>query len=183
MAGSRLYTWYVENLPKTYNEGDRAFYDAINLNMEESTMTAPPKVSKELKDMLNEAIARELSVSISYMWQHVSMTGVQGLAVKDEIKKISIVEMKHAETIAERIVYLGGVPVQKPGQILRGGDLVTMLKADLGLEDKAIEDYRAIVKLCADLGDSTTRLMFETILQDEESHADAYETALGRKGK
>jgi bacterioferritin len=63
-------------------------------------MSAPPKVSKELKDMLNEAIARELSVSISYMWQHVLMTGLQTFAVKNEIKKISIVEMKHAEAIA-----------------------------------------------------------------------------------
>lgn len=67
-------------------------------------MTAPPTVSNELKDMLNDAIARELSVSVSYMWQHVLMTGMQGFAIRDLIKKISIVEMKHAEEIAERLV-------------------------------------------------------------------------------
>ncbi|OGP16111.1 MAG: hypothetical protein A2V21_311330 [Deltaproteobacteria bacterium GWC2_55_46] len=145
------------------------------------------KISEEAKkkiiDALNSARTAELTAIIQYMGHHYEGEGLESPAILDLFKKIAMEEMKHAETIAERIVYLGGVPVQKPGQILRGGDLVTMLKADLGLEDKAIEDYRAIVKLCADLGDSTTRLMFETILQDEESHADAYETALGRKGK
>ena len=59
-------------------------------------MAAPLRVSDELKSLLNEAIAREMSVSISYMWQHVLMTGIKGFAVRDEIKKISIVEMQHS---------------------------------------------------------------------------------------
>ena len=59
-------------------------------------MAAPLRVSDELKSLLNEAIAREMSVSISYMWQHVLMTGIKGFAVRDEIKKISIAEMQHS---------------------------------------------------------------------------------------
>jgi bacterioferritin len=50
-------------------------------------------VSKKLKDMLNSAIARELQVSVQYMWQHVLWSGTKGFAVKDEFKKIAIVEV------------------------------------------------------------------------------------------
>ena len=53
--------------------------------------------SKKLLGLLNDSIARELQVAIQYMWQHVQWSGVKGFAVHDELKKIGIVEMKHAE--------------------------------------------------------------------------------------
>ena len=137
-------------------------------------MSAPPKISNELKDMLNEAIARELSVSISYMWQHVSMTGVQGLAVKDEIKKISIVEMKHAETIAERLVYLRGKPTIKPTEIRVGETLVEMMRINAGQEAGAIELYRGIIAKAEEEGDTVTSNMFQEILADEEDHHNTF---------
>ena len=137
-------------------------------------MSAPPKISNELKDMLNEAIARELSVSISYMWQHVSMTGVQGLAVKDEIKKISIVEMKHAETIAERLVYLGGKPTIKPTEIKVGETLIEMMRINAGQEAGAIELYRGIIAKAEEEGDTVTSNMFQEILADEEDHHNTF---------
>ena len=65
--------------------------------------------SKEFLDRLNEAIARELQVSIQYMWQHVSGKHPRK-EIGDELKKIAIVEMRHAEDIAERLVELGGTP-------------------------------------------------------------------------
>ena len=61
------------------------------------------KVSEELKLLLNGAVAREIQVSIQYMWQHVQVIGVKGVAVKDQFKRIAITEMKHAESIAERL--------------------------------------------------------------------------------
>jgi bacterioferritin len=64
--------------------------------------------TKKLKDMLNKSIAREIQVSIQYMWQHVLAKGIEGHAIKDEIRSIAIVEMKHAEDIAERLACLGG---------------------------------------------------------------------------
>jgi bacterioferritin len=70
--------------------------------------------SKKLLEMLNKAIARELQVVIQYMWQHVQWSGIKGFAVQDEIEKIAITEMKHAEKIAERLFYLGGIPTTKP---------------------------------------------------------------------
>lgn len=137
-------------------------------------MTAPPTVSQELKDMLNEAIARELSVSVSYMWQHVLMTGIQGLAVKGLIKKISIVEMKHAEEIAERLVYLGGKPTTKPTPIRVGDNLEEMLLINKELEEGAIALYRTIITKAEEEGDTVTADMFHTILADEEEHHDVF---------
>ena len=141
-------------------------------------MSAPPKVSKELKDMLNEAIARELSVSISYMWQHVLMTGLQTFAVKNEIKKISIVEMKHAEAIAERLVYLGGRPTTKPTEIKVGDSLAEMMKINVGLEVGAIELYRGIIAKAEEEGDTVTADMFHGILADEEDHHNTFTNLL-----
>jgi bacterioferritin len=84
--------------------------------------------SKELLDMLNKAIARELQVSIQYMWQHVQWRGVKSFAVKEELKKIAITEMKHAETIAERLFYLGGTPTTKPDPIFVRESLKEMIE-------------------------------------------------------
>ncbi|MCX8125907.1 MAG: ferritin-like domain-containing protein, partial [Dehalococcoidia bacterium] len=61
-------------------------------------------------DLLNKAVARELQVSIQYMWQHVLWSGIKGFVVKEEFKEIAITEMKHAEMIAERINYFRGIP-------------------------------------------------------------------------
>ena len=73
--------------------------------------------SQKLKDMLNAAIAREVQVSIQYMWQHVQWMGVEHFAVSEKFKEIAVQEMKHAEKIAERLWYLEGVPTTKPTTI------------------------------------------------------------------
>src|SRR5512139_1040635 len=125
------------------------------------------KASKELLGLLNDAIAREIQVSIQYMWQHVQWGGVKGFAVKDELASIAKVEMKHAEKIAERLYYLGGTPTTKPTPIKVGGTLEEMVKDDVQAEDEAIEMYTKIIELAAREGDSTTRLMFEEILTAE----------------
>jgi len=94
-------------------------------------------------------------------------------------KKSALDEMRHAEMLGERIVYLGGVPTTKPSNILRGGDLKKMVQDDLDAENRAIKQYKEHIKLCAEAGDSTTRLMLENILSDEEGHANNWETVLG----
>jgi bacterioferritin (cytochrome b1) len=66
-----------------------------------------------LKELLNAAIAREMQVSIQYIWQHVQVIGVKGIAVKDQFKPTAIAEMKHAESIDERLWYLGGTPTTR----------------------------------------------------------------------
>ena len=130
--------------------------------------------SKEMLDMLNKAIARELQVTIQYMWQHVMWKGLKGFAVKDELKSIAITEMKHAEEIAERLTYLGGTPTTKPEPIFVGGSLKEMIEHDKSDEEGAIKMYKEIIKKATDEGDQVTKRMFEKILADEEEHHDTF---------
>ncbi len=134
---------------------------------------------KKIVDVLNLDRSYELAAILQYMGHHYEGEGVESPAIIDLFKKISMDEMKHAEMLGERIVYLGGVPVQKPTEIKRGGDIKSMMKDDLAAENDAIERYRTHIKLCADLGDATTRRMLEDILSVEEGHADTWETTLG----
>lgn len=135
--------------------------------------------TKKIIDALNIDRAYELSAIIQYMGHHYEAEGMESPAVIDIFKSTAMDEMKHAERLGERIVYLGGVPVQKPTEIKRGGNLKAMIKDDLEGENGAIERYKKHIKLCSDLGDSTTRLMLEEILSEEEDHADTWETTLG----
>ncbi len=134
--------------------------------------------SKELLDMLNDGIARELQVSIQYMWQHVLWRGVKGFAVKDELKSIAITEMKHAEAIAERLAYLGGTPTTKPEPIFVGETLKEMIERDAKDEEGAISLYKATIALAQKEGDITTERLFKRILEDEEEHHDTFASLL-----
>ena len=136
------------------------------------------KASEKLLDMLNQAIAREIGVSIQYMWQHVQWSGVKGFAVMDELKSIAIVEMKHAEAIAERLFYLGGIPTTKPTPILVGKTLKQMITQDVKNEEEAIDLYQDIIALARKEGDETTNRLFREILQQEEDHHDTFTTLL-----
>jgi bacterioferritin len=126
--------------------------------------------------MLNDAVAREMQVSIQYMWQHVQWSGVSGFAVQEELKKIAITEMKHAEKIAERLVYLGGTPTTKPTPIFVGKTLKEMIQRDIKDEENAIELYKTIIDLAQKEGDVTTAFIFKQILEDEEEHHDTFTT-------
>ncbi len=139
---------------------------------------AATKASKELLEMLNQAISRELQVSIQYMWQHVQWGGVKGFAVQDELKKIAIAEMKHAEAIGERLYYLGGIPTTTPQPIFVGESLKEMIERDVKDEEGAIQLYKQIVARARDEKDETTNRLFREILQQEEDHHDTFTTLL-----
>jgi len=134
--------------------------------------------SAELLDLLNQAIAREIQVSVQYMWQHVLWRGVQGYAVKDAFKTIAISEMKHAEAIAERLSYLGGIPTTKPTPIFIGTTLKQMIESDMKSEEEAITMYKKILLVARKEGDETTEYLFNKILSDEEEHHDLFSTLL-----
>lgn len=134
--------------------------------------------SETLKELLNQAIAREIQVSIQYMWQHVLWKGIDGHSVKDEFKKIAIVEMKHAEMIAERLNYLGGIPTTNPTPIFVGNTLEEMLTQDKKDEEGAIELYKKIIDLALKENDHVTADLFKKILADEEEHHDVFSTLL-----
>jgi bacterioferritin len=132
------------------------------------------KVSKELLDLLNKGIAREIQVAVQYMWQHVQWGGVKGFSVKSELRSIAVAEMKHAEMIAERLYYLGGIPTTKPDPIFVGTTLKEMLTQDAKDEVVAINLYQKIIDKSRAEKDETTNRLFRQILEDEESHHDTF---------
>jgi len=134
--------------------------------------------SKKLLEILNDAIARELQVAIQYMWQHVQWSGVKGFSVQEELKKIAITEMKHAEKIAERLFYLGETPTTKPNPIFVGKTLKEMIARDIKDEANAIELYKEIIEIAQKEGDVTTSFIFKEILEDEEEHHDTFTTLM-----
>ena len=134
--------------------------------------------SKELMDLLNKSIARELQVAIQYMWQHVQWSGVKGFAVQGELKSTAITEMKHAEKIAERLFYLGGIPTTKPEPIFVGTALKEMIEKDKKDEEEAMQLYKQVIELARKEGDETTNRIFREILEDEEEHHDTFTSLL-----
>lgn len=134
--------------------------------------------SKKLLELMNKGIARELQVSIQYMWQHVTVTGIKGAVVENVFKDIAIAEMKHAEEIAERLAYLGGVPTVQPDPVFVGSSLEEMLRLDEKAEEEAIRLYNQTIKVAREENDSTTRRLFERILAEEEEHIDTFSKLL-----
>jgi len=138
------------------------------------------KASAALTDMMNKAIAREIQVSVQYMWQHVMAKGLESAELADVFEDTAITEMKHAEKIAERLFYFDIVPTTKPDPIKVGGSVKEMLEFDAKAEEEAIDLYKAIIKQAHSEGDTTTRLLFEQILAEEEDHHDTFTTLLGK---
>ncbi len=136
------------------------------------------KVSTALLAKLNQAIAREIQVSIQYMWQHVQWGGVRGFAVSNEFRSIAVAEMKHAEKIAERLYYLGENPTTKPDPIFVGSTLKEMVNQDVKDEVTAINMYREIIDMANRENDTTTAHLFRDILEEEEDHHDTFTTLL-----
>lgn len=134
--------------------------------------------SKELLEMMNKAISMELQVSIQYMWQHVQWRGVRGFVVQAELKNVAIAEMKHAEKIAERLFYLGGIPTTQPAPIFVGKTLKEMIEQDAKNEADTIKFYKQIEAKAREEGDLTTARIFRAILEEEEEHHDFFTSLL-----
>lgn len=133
-------------------------------------------MSKKVIDALNAARARELTAIMTYMTQHYDLAndGFGKLAAK--MKEVGIVEMKHAEKLAERIYFLGGIPTSKPdAEIKKGQKIPEMVKTDIALEAQAVKMYNDLINLCIAEGDSVSKNIFESILEDEDGHLDLFQ--------
>lgn len=136
---------------------------------------------EKIIEALNQDLALEIAATLQYLHHHWTGEGLDSPEILELFEQVSRDEMKHMEMIAERINYLGGDPTLNPSEIKKGGDLVKMMRDDLNAEYMAITQYKAHIKLFDELGDSTSRLMMEQILMDEEKHADIWETTMGVK--
>jgi len=132
---------------------------------------------------LNIDIGLEIGAIIQYIMHEVMAEGMESPAIMEKFESISREEMKHLERFAERVNYLGGLPNTKPNPVKVGGVLKKMVQDDLDAEYMAIKTYKSHVKMCEEIGDTTTRLMLEEILTDEEDHADTWETVLQKTVK
>ena len=133
--------------------------------------------SKKLLELLNKGIAREIQVSVQYMWQHVQWSGIPHYAIKDELKKVAIEEMKHADAVIGRILFLDGVPnMQRMNPVKVGQDPIEQHRVDLALELDARERLNRGIDLARKKGDDGTRQLLSEILESEEEGIDWLET-------
>lgn len=137
------------------------------------------KGNKGLIDKLNELLAEELTAVNQYI-VHAEMCENWGYSRLHETnRKRSIEEMRHAEHIIERILFLDGKPnVSKLNEIRIGQDVRTQLTNDLNLELSADKKYNEAIRLAVEVNDNVTREMLKEILKAEEEHIDYFEAQL-----
>ena len=128
---------------------------------------------------LNEALRSELT-AINQYFLHAEMCENWGYQRIGEVtKKRSIDEMRHAENLIGRILFLDGAPNLGMGlQIKPGATVKAQLEADLELEHEAFEQYNASARVCTEEGDNTSAELFKTLLAVEEKHIDFLEAQL-----
>ena len=138
-------------------------------------MKGDPKVL----EYLNKALGNEL-IAINQYFLHSRMFKDWGLKeLADKEYHESIDEMKHADWLIERILFLEGVPnLQHLGKLLIGENTQEMLECDLKIEKKAIPDLRDGIAHCESVRDYGSRELLEKILESEEEHVDWLETQL-----
>ena len=137
------------------------------------------KGDKEVIDKLNEILAGELT-AINQYFLHARICkdwGYENLA--SQIYKESIDEMKHAQELIDRILFLEGLPnLQKLNPLKIGQEIKEILESDLKLEHENIPRLREIIEMCLKKSDHVTRELAEHILVSEEEHVDWLESQL-----
>lgn len=133
----------------------------------------------EVIERLNEALKLELS-AINQYWLHYRLLedwGYTKIAKKE--REESIEEMQHADSLVQRIIFLGGHPnLQTPAPLYIGQNLKEVLECDLKGEFEARDSYKKSREICNEKGDYVTMKLFEGLLADEEGHIDFLETQL-----
>jgi len=145
-------------------------------------MKGDPKVL----ELLNEALKNELTATNQY-WLHYRLLDNSGVKKLAEFERSeSIDEMKHADRLAERILFLDGLPnFQSLGRLHIGENVEEVLKADLELEIEALGQLKGAIAHCETVKDYVSRDLFSEILENEEQHVDTLETQfemIGRMG-
>ena len=141
-------------------------------------------IDSEINAHLNRALRNELT-AINQYFLHAKMLedwGLAGFAAHE--REESIDEMKHADELMERILFLEGLPnLQDIGKLYIGQGVQEILECDLKLEIEAVPDLRESIEFAENIGDFVSRALFTVILSSEEEHIDWIETQLALIGK
>jgi len=134
------------------------------------------KGNEKLLKTLNGLLADELTAINQYM-VHAEMCASWGYSkLHDAIQARAVTEMKHAEALIERIIFLEGTPiVSKLNKINIGPDVPKMMSNDHAAEMVAVKGYNAAIKLATEVADNATKEILEHILKDEDGHVDEIE--------
>jgi bacterioferritin len=137
------------------------------------------KGNEKILIVLNELLADELTAISQYM-VHSEMCDDWGYErLHEAVEKRAIDEMRHAEELIGRILFLEGKPiVSKLNEMQIGADVEAQIRNDWSAEDGAVKAYNQGVKLAVEVGDNGTRALLESILKDEEDHIDWLEAQL-----
>jgi bacterioferritin len=137
-------------------------------------MRGNPKVLAEL----NKALREELTAINQYFLHAEMCENWKYHRLANYIKKQSIGEMKHAEVLIERILFLDGSPTMQPLELKVSKTVKGMLESDLALEVSAVKQYNDAVEIATNQGDNGSRDLLVELLKDEESHVDWLEAQL-----
>ena len=136
------------------------------------------KGSVKVIAQLNEALKEELTAINQYFLHAEMCENWHYHKIANHIRKESIDEMKHAEVLIERILFLDGSPSMQPLELNVGGNVKGMLESDLALEVSAVKQYNAAVQVATDEKDNGSRDLLVTLLKDEEDHVDWLEAQM-----
>ena len=135
-------------------------------------------------ELLNRALADELSAVHQYMYFHFHLDDMGYRPISNQLKLIAIEEMTHAENLAERILFLGGdaeMKVADPTKPIH--EVPAMLECAMKMEQQSAEDYNRWAQECANNADSGSKKIFEALVEAEERHFDIFQTQLERVQK
>ena len=161
-------------------ELDEGAIEAARQNLDQGAVTPSYGPWREdIVKLLNDALATELVCVLRYKRHHFTAHGMAAPRIAEEFMVHAQAEAAHSDKLAERIVQLGGEPDYSPDSLSKRShadydeskDLKAMVRANLVAERIAVETYRQMIGLIGDK-DPTTKRLLETILNDEEEHAD-----------
>jgi bacterioferritin len=127
-------------------------------------------------ELLNKAIADELSAVHQYMYFHFHCDDLGYDLLSNLFRKTAIEEMMHVELLAERVLFLKGeVEMKASGDVKKIHDVKKMLEMAAGMETGSVMDYNAWANECSKNADSASKKIFEALVDDEERHFDQYD--------
>ena len=147
--------------------------------MENAVTTKPVNKARASIDLLNDAVGKEISTSLQYMYFHTHFEDQRYEYLSKIMRRISIVEMRHIEEFSERILFLEGDVRMMPGFPVRQiTEPVAMLRPAVELEQETIAAYNEAARIAAEHKDAATQRMFQDTIVEEEEHLDLFRSEL-----